>query len=101
MYTIKLYELTWQDISRGRQSTLCLNVRNFSWLENVHHQRATHIIYSRCAVGEEPDNTAIRKMALQFHIDAAKLELEEMREELIRREAIVQYMQNELASNTA
>jgi hypothetical protein len=97
MYTVKMYELTWRDVSRSWLTTLSLNVRNYTWLENVHYQRATHIVYSRCAEGEEPDKDAIRKMALQFHIDAAKAELEEMRLELERKEANVQHMQNELA----
>ena len=95
-FTIRMYELTWENISRAWQTKLSLNVRNFSWLENVHQQRATHIVYGRCAAGEEPDNAAIRKMALQFHLDAAKLGIEELRLELERRETIVENIQSEL-----
>jgi hypothetical protein len=97
MYTEKIYELTWRDVSRSWQTTLSLNVRNFSWLENVHYQRATHIVYSRCAEGEKPDDAAIRKMAMEFRLEAAEMELTEMRHELARKEAIVRHMENELA----
>ena len=97
-YAINMYNLSWRDITHLWPHRLNLNVRNFTWLENVHHQRATHIIYSRCADGDEPDKDAIRKMALQFHIDAVNTELEAMRQEMERKEAIVQHMRNELAA---
>jgi len=77
-----LYTANWRSIATtwGLPNTLSLNVRSFLWLTDVHHQRATHIVYSRCAEGEKPDDAAIRKMAMEFRLEAARSELGEMRQ---------------------
>ena len=98
MYTEKMYEMTWRDVSRSWQTTLSLNVRSFLWLTDVHHQRATHIVSSRSGAREHADEGEIRKMAMEFRLEAAELVLTEMRHELARKEAIVQHMRNELAA---
>jgi len=96
---IKMYEETWRDLSALLPDTWSINVRNFGWITDVHHQRAVHIVYNRTAKdegGAEPDKVAIRTMALQYRRDFAMAELEDMRKELARKELLVQHMTNQL-----
>ena len=96
---IQMYEQTWRDLSALLPDTWCINVRNFNWIADIHHQRAVHIVYNRGATDEEePDKTVIRTMALQFRCDSAMAELEAMRKELARKELLVQHMSNQLLS---
>jgi hypothetical protein len=100
----RMYEETWRDLSALLPDTWSINVRNFGWITDVHHQRAVHIVYNRAAKGEggeggaEPDKVAIRTMALQYRRDFAMAELEDMRKELARKELLVQHMTNQLLS---